>query len=472
VYRRRSSPAARLVVALIALACLALGRQPAALAGRPAAQAQPPAAQRLPNDPLFHLQPYLLAVHAPEAWAQQTGDANVVVAVLDSGIDVTHPDLAPNLWINPSAGAHGCAGDLNGCSFLDPARAPSCPPPGPIGNGDVSPMTPNGTFVAGVIGAAGDNGTGIAGVAWHVSLMAVRVVDCRSGANANTVVAGIQYAVDAGARVIDLSAGSSRAAGAGCRAASQVLADAVQYARDHGVLVVAPAGDDNRPCVRDPAAAPAALAVGGYQTTDGGRWVPAHGGMGSNWGPEVAVAAPANDITSTIPRQPGAQPPNDRYATASGTAFAAALVSGEAALLLSQNPALTPDWLTELIELGAHPRPDGDPPGWAGAGEVDFAASLALVPAAFGGTVAVDGAPAPDGTLVQAFVAGTLCAESATFTQNGVAVYALFVPAAQMTAGCGAPGAIIDLLVNGAPAAQASWQPAAITLNLAAEDVP
>src|SRR5205807_2525968 len=113
--------------------------------------------------------------------------------------------------------------------------------------------------------------------------------------------------------------------------------------------------------------------------------------VGSNWGPEVAVAAPANNIVSTILQTPLAMPPNDLYGSASGTPFAAALVAGGAALLLSQNPLLTPDLLVTLIAMGAHPRPDGATPNWAGAGVVDVAASLRLVPAAIHGAVTRDG---------------------------------------------------------------------------------
>src|SRR5205814_9454053 len=114
--------------------------------------------------------------------------------------DVGHPDLAANIWSNPAPGSFGCDGDLHGCSFLDPSRSASCPPASVSRSGEVVPTTPHGTFVAGVIGAVTDNGLGIAGIAWHVSLMPVRVADCHNAANATAVANAIHYAVDAGAR--------------------------------------------------------------------------------------------------------------------------------------------------------------------------------------------------------------------------------------------------------------------------------
>jgi hypothetical protein len=296
--------------------------------------------------------------------------------------------------------------------------------------------------------------------------MAVRVSDCRDGSNAETVAAGIRYAADAGARIAVLGLAASRTAGAGCRPPDRVLADAVQYARDRGVLVVAPAGDANQSCVADPAAAPAALAVSGYQLPAHTRLRVGRGRTAGNWGAEVAVSAPALDIAGTIPRVPGATPPDDLYATTYGTPFAAGIVGGAAALLLAQNPLLTPDWLTQLLVLGARPLADGDTPGWAGAGAIDVAASLRLVPAGFAGAVTIGGEPAPDGTPVAAYVNDILCASTTSFTENGRATYALLVPVAAMQPGCGSAGAAVELWVNGALAAQGSWNAMATTLDL------
>lgn len=430
--------------------------------------AAPSRALRSPNDPLYLTkQPYLADIDAPAAWDQQTGDPAIVVAVIDSGIDFSHPDLAANAWQNPTPGAFGCAGDLHGCTLLAPMDAsPSCSAVAPARTGDISALSSHGTFLAGAIGAVGDNGIGVAGVAWHVSLMAVRVSDCRDGSNAETVAAGIRYAVDAGARIAVVGVAASRGSGGSCRAPNRLLADAVQYARDHGVLVVAPAGDSSQPCVADPAAAPEALAVGGYRLPDRTRLRVGRGRTGSNWGAEIAIVAPALDLASTVPLQAGRMPPDDRYATSYGTPFAAGIVGGAAALLLSQNPLLTPDWLTQLLQFGARPLPDADTPGWAGAGAIDLAASLRLVPAGYAGALTVGGEPAPDGTPVEAYVNDALCASTTSFTESGRASYALLVPAAALRGGCGSAGAAVELRVNGAVAATVAWSPAATALDL------
>jgi subtilisin family serine protease len=423
-----------------------------------------------PNDPLFALdQGYLADVHAPAAWDRQSGDPGVLVAVLDSGVAIDHPDLVANIWANPAPG--DCGLDLHGCNFL-PAEfsSPRCPATAPAGTPDVSPTSWRGTFVAGVIGAAGNNGQGIAGVAWRVAIMPVRVADCHGEADATATVNALHYAVDHGARVVYLGVGLSRSTGGVCRAPNRLLADAVQYARDRGALVVAATGNDNRGCVDDPAADAGALAVAGYERPSHARWVSGRQ-SGSNWGPEVAVAAPANDIAGTVPSGTDARHPDDLYELSSGTSFSAAIVAGEAALLLSQNPLLTPDWLETLIEKGATPVAGG-PAGWAGAGRIDLAASMNLVPAGYSGTAYVGGEAAPDGTPVEAYVNGTLCAQSTTFSGAARATYLLFVPVAVMQPGCGTPGASADLYLDGVAAGSVPWRPAATSLDLEVRPTP
>src|SRR6185437_7800151 len=108
-----------------------------------------------------------------------TGDADVLIAIVDTGVDLTHPDLAANIWSNPNPGALGCGDDQHGCNVLDPANtARSCPVGAAVNSPDVSPLSPRGTFLAGIVAAAGNNGEGITGMMWHAALLPVRAAGC------------------------------------------------------------------------------------------------------------------------------------------------------------------------------------------------------------------------------------------------------------------------------------------------------
>ena len=158
--------------------------------------------QAVPNDPSFAQQDYLTQIHAPTAWETTTGSSTVVVAILDSGVDLNHPDLAANI---PSTGlnqtdcplAHPgkcAAGDLD-CLRCAPAQ-------------DDDTAQSHGTHIAGLIGAVGDNGVGIAGVNWQVALLPVKVLSQGSG-TVTDVADGMVAAVDGGARVINASFGAA-----------------------------------------------------------------------------------------------------------------------------------------------------------------------------------------------------------------------------------------------------------------------
>lgn len=405
-----------------------------------------------PNDPAYATQQqYLPAIGAEEAWSIQRGDRSIVVAVIDSGIDIHHPDLQGQIWTNPNAGNDGCGDDLHGCNFVDPSTAdPSCPSGSaePAPNGDISPSYFHGTFVAGVLGARTNNGIGIAGVVPYATIMPVKAGDC-VGVATFAEAQGILYAVQQGARIINLSIGEEN-----CAQSVSYVRDAIAQAQAAGVLVVAAAGNTGRNCISPPANVPGVLTVASTDATLG-----AHAAF-SDWGPEVAVAAPGAGIAGLMPG------PDALYGVEDGTSFSAPIVTGLADLLLSQNPLLTPDMLRDLIQRGAAPLPDGGTPGWAGAGRIDLAASLRLVPAAVYGHVTVNGAPAPDGTPVDAVVAGQACGSAQTGTVGGESVFAVFVPPAATTAGCGRTGAAITLEVNGVPAGRATWTAEAIPLDL------
>ena len=182
----------------------------------------------LPNDPyvLSGNEWHLAKIQAPQAWNLTTGSTNTVVAILDSGINAAHPDLAGRI--------------LPGYDFLN--------------NGtDTSDDFGHGTAVAGVVVAAGNNGLGVAGVAYGCSVLPVRVVDASGFASYSSIAQGISYAVDQGARVINISiAGNSP---------SSTLQDAINYAWSNNVLVVAAAGNNANDAPQYPAACDQVVAV-------------------------------------------------------------------------------------------------------------------------------------------------------------------------------------------------------------------
>ncbi|HEX9593788.1 MAG TPA: S8 family serine peptidase [bacterium] len=282
-------------------------------------------AQVIPDDPLFldapgtNGQAYLFDINAPTVWDTTVGSPQVTVAVLDSGVDLDHPDLVTNI---ASDGLN-----IKDCPSSDLQCAPAR---------DDDDLQSHGTHVAGIIGATGDNGIGIAGVNWTVNLLAVKVLSGGSGTVAD-VAEGIEAAVDAGAGVVNASFGISSASSNG-------LCDAVGYAQTHGVMVAAAAGNqDTGGTGRDidtepefPASCPNVnlIAVTAY---DGGSFNTTF----FNWGvTSVDLAAPGTDILST-----GDPDAVASYHTLTGTSQATAMVSGALALLL----AVEPDWtVTEL----------------------------------------------------------------------------------------------------------------------------
>ncbi|MBN1677349.1 MAG: S8 family serine peptidase, partial [Candidatus Thermoplasmatota archaeon] len=228
----------------------------------------------LPNDPYASMQWGLDEVSAYEAWDITRGAHEVVVAVLDTGIDWTHPDIAPNIW-NDSSGYHGY-------NFISDNRIPM---DDNINSYDGSTWRPNtytyhGTHVAGVIGAATNNGLGIAGLA-QVRLMAVKVMNESGEGTDSTVASGIRWAADHGAHVITMSLGVD--------GASSVLRESVSYASNRHVVMVAASGNSGSSYVSYPAAYPQVIAVGAVDTT-GGR------ATFSNYGSGLDVMAPGVQI--------------------------------------------------------------------------------------------------------------------------------------------------------------------------------
>jgi len=314
------------------------GQDPVALAReaaqRPGVEFAEPiylyAQSRTPNDPRLKELWGLSAMHADAAWSTAVGDRRVVVAVVDDGVALTHPDLAPNLWINPSEIAgnrrdddgDGYVDDVNGYDFVSNRGDPS---PGRTGEARW-----HGSHVAGTIGAAGDNGVGVVGVNWKVSLMALRAIG-PVGGRSDDLARAIDYAVDHGARVINASWGGN--------GQSQAIAKSIARARKRGVLFVAAAGNDGGPRPSFPAnLADDVVSVGA---------ITPEGALASFSNRGALVAAPGVGILSTT--SPGQY---DRY---DGTSMATPHVAGLAALLWSARPQAKLDDIRNAIMSSAAP---------------------------------------------------------------------------------------------------------------------
>ncbi len=272
-----------------------------------------------PNDPNFAGQDWLRALGAPAAWNVSTGTGQTVVAVIDSGIDLTHPDLAGNLWTNPGEVA-GNGRDDDGDGFVDDVHGVNFV----TNSGDPADTLGHGTHVAGIIGAVGNNGLGGSGINPHARIMPLKFIGPDGGLTSNAVRA-VNFAVAHGAKVINESWG-----GGGYDAP---LADAIARAAQAGVVVVNSAG--NYAANNDAAPFYPANYATQFDNVVTVAAANAAGGLAnySNFGAAtVTLAAPGDNVLSTLP--------GGRYGLLSGTSMAAPMVSGAVSLLWDTHP----DW--------------------------------------------------------------------------------------------------------------------------------
>ena len=322
------------------------------------AQAQPNYLRRfasVPDDPQFSEQWNLPAM----GWEQATavGGDTVLVAVIDSGLDLAHPDIVQQVWVNDvekrgKAGVdddgNGYIDDVTGWDFVD---APGLPGSGDFLDRDSDPTdeSGHGTHVTGIIAASVGNGLGIAGIAPEVRVMPLRAgfnVSASGYLEDDDIAAAIVYAVENGARIINMSFGDPNP--------SNLLRDAVRYAADAGCVCVAAAGNEGGDEVFYPARSDETIAVAASDSA--GRIL-----SFSNRGFSIDLAAPGLRIPSL---EPGG------FGVRSGTSMAAAHVSGVAALILARNPQFTPALVRSTLANRAR---DLAPAGWdasSGAGIV------------------------------------------------------------------------------------------------------
>ncbi|WP_156739707.1 S8 family serine peptidase [Paenibacillus oryzae] len=259
------------------------------------------------NDPELSRQAYLREIGALKAWEQLTGNTDLTIALIDTGVDLNHPDLADNL--------------VPGINLIDPQKEPQ------DDNG-------HGTSVAGVVGAVGNNGVGVSGVLWKASIMPVKALDKWGDGTEKDLGEGILQAIRKDAKIIIMSVGLYRY--------SPYMMDIVKYAENKGVLLVASSGNDgvslgSKASVKYPAAYPTVLAVGGAKPggAPDGR---------SNTGPELDLIAPWNVYTTAL---------GGGYKKEEGTSMAAPQVAAAAALAWGRNPDFSPAQIRALLRQTA-----------------------------------------------------------------------------------------------------------------------
>ena len=293
--------------------------------------------ETIPNDPSFIEQWALdntgqtngtldADIDGPEAWDITTGSPDIVIAVIDTGVDWNHPDLAVNIWTNAGETAgdnidndgNGYIDDMRGWDFVtvDPESVfdgRKTPP-----DNDPMDVQGHGTHCAGIIGAVGNNTLGITGVSWNSKIMPVRAgykdTAGRGSLQHSDIAAAIIYATDNGADIINMSFGGGT---------SETITSAIDYANASGVILIASAGNSGCNCIQYPAAFDSVLAVSSFDHND------VIAGS-SNFGSWVDIAAPGVSIYSTYA--------NNSYQFLSGTSMAAPQVCGVAGLILSILP--------------------------------------------------------------------------------------------------------------------------------------
>jgi len=272
-------------------------------------------------------------IDALEAWKIQKGDENIIIAIIDTGIDYNHPDLVENIWMNtdeiPDNGidddSNGFIDDIMGWDFA-------------YKNSDPKDTIGHGTLCAGVAGAVTNDTIGIAGVSWNCKIMNVKMFYDNYTASVLDAAMAVKYAADNGANVISMSWGDYTH--------YQVLEDACNYSYEKGALLIAAVGNDNANIENDyPPAYENVIAVASTNNKDKrGSW--------SNYGSIVDIAAPGDFIYSTMPTYEvlfNSYGFDRNYEYASGTSLAAPCVAGVAGLVLSKDGTLSQEEVTSII---------------------------------------------------------------------------------------------------------------------------
>jgi len=261
----------------------------------------------IPNDPYFSNQWGLTKIQSPQAWDLTTGSSTIKIAIVDTGIDNNHPDLASKTVVRKNFTSTRSDDDING----------------------------HGTHVAGIAAAITNNNLGVAGTGFNSTLMSVKVLNDSGSGYYSWITNGIKWAADNGAKVINLSLGGG--------SSSKTLEDAVNYAWSKGVILACAAGNDGTSSALYPAYYQNCLATAATDSNDQKTsW--------SNYGSWVDVAAPGLDIFSTLPNHKAKITNTYNYGSLSGTSMATPFVSGLAGLLFGQDATLSNSQVRSRIE--------------------------------------------------------------------------------------------------------------------------
>lgn len=282
----------------------------------------------IPND-VHASQWYLQHVKAQEGWQLSGGSSNVVVAVVDDAVDLTHEDLKENIWVNSKEIAgnnidddkNGYVDDVNGWDAADVDNDPN--PPVTADENNFS----HGTHCAGIVAAVSNNGIGIASISGHAKIMAVKTKkSSTTGLSVDAAIQGIEYAIAAGADIISMSFGGY--------GESKTLKRVIDLASQNGIILIAAAGNNNTDLPHFPSAYEDVISVGAIDQSN-------KKASFSNYGSTIDILAPGVDIYNTVY--------HSAYGSKSGTSMACPMVSSLAALLLSRNQALTPTQVRACI---------------------------------------------------------------------------------------------------------------------------
>lgn len=329
------------------------------------------------NDPEYDEQWYLDIIDAPEAWDIETGDSDVVIAVLDTGIDLNHPDLEDNVWINNGEIAdnniddddNGYVDDVYGWDFIDIDNSPVPD----VSSGADDDAISHGTVIAGLIAAMGNNHEGVSGVLWDAQIMSVRMLDKVGSGNSVDARQAIEYAVENGADVINLSfSGTTN---------DPALRRAVMNAYEEGVVIVAALGNEGVSVNANPVY-PACYKDGDDDWVIGvtaSNELDKHS-LFSNYGSNCADLSAPGEYMYGLHYYDASEGFTDMYADDwSGTSVASPIVAGAAGLILSKYPSLSPLNIRNILKLSVDPMSlSGSYRGQFGSGRLNIDQALVL----------------------------------------------------------------------------------------------